>query len=58
MRCERRSWWRREARFEPVLVPKRAGRISGGLDDMVISLYAHGMTPLIPRRELPPTARQ
>ena len=30
--------------FEPVLVPKRAGRISGGLDDMIISLYAHGMT--------------
>jgi putative transposase len=30
--------------FEPVLVPKRAGRISGGLDDMIISLYAHGMS--------------
>ena len=27
-----------------VLVPKRAGRVSGGLDDMVISLYAHGMS--------------
>jgi transposase-like protein len=24
----------------PVLVPKRAGRIAGGLDDMIISLYA------------------
>src|SRR6266576_2486421 len=28
----------------PLLVPKRAGRISGGLDDMIISLYAHGMS--------------
>src|ERR1700691_2500233 len=28
----------------PLLVPKRAGRIAGGLDDMVISLYAHGMS--------------
>jgi hypothetical protein len=26
-----------------VLVPKRAGRVAGGLADMVISLYAHGM---------------
>lgn len=34
----------RQGSFEPVLVPKRAGRVSGGLDDMVISLYAHGMT--------------
>jgi transposase-like protein len=34
----------RAGTFEPVLVPKRAGRVSGGLDDMVISLYAHGMT--------------
>ncbi|TDE35456.1 hypothetical protein E1289_07635 [Actinomadura sp. 6K520] len=34
----------RAGSFEPVLVPKRAGRVSGGLDDMVISLYAHGMT--------------
>ena len=34
----------RKGTFEPVLVPKRAGRISGGLDDMIISLYAHGMT--------------
>ena len=24
-----------------MLVPKRAGRIAGGLDDMIISLYAH-----------------
>jgi len=30
----------RAGSFEPVLVPKRAGRICGGLDDMVISLYA------------------
>jgi transposase-like protein len=28
----------------PLLVPKRAGRIAGGLDDMIISLYAHGMS--------------
>jgi putative transposase len=34
----------RAGTFEPVLVPKRAGRVAGGLDDMVISLYAHGMT--------------
>jgi putative transposase len=34
----------RAATFEPVLVPKRSGRISGGLDDMIISLYAHGMS--------------
>lgn len=25
-------------------VPERAGRVAGGLDDMVISLYAHGMS--------------
>jgi putative transposase len=31
----------RAGSFEPVLVPKRAGRVAGGLDDMVISLYAH-----------------
>jgi putative transposase len=31
----------RAGSFEPLLVPKRAGRIAGGLDDMVISLYAH-----------------
>ena len=31
----------RAGTFEPVLVPKRAGRISGGLDDMISSLYAH-----------------
>ena len=30
--------------FEPLLVPKRAGRVSGGLDDMIVSLYAHGMS--------------
>jgi transposase-like protein len=34
----------RAGSFEPVLVPKRAGRIAGGLDDMIISLYAHGMS--------------
>ena len=34
----------RAATFEPVLVPKRSGRIAGGLDDMIISLYAHGMS--------------
>ena len=34
----------RAGSFEPVLVPKRAGRVAGGLDDMVISLYAHGMS--------------
>ena len=33
----------RAGTFEPVLVPKRSGRVAGGLDDMVISLYAHGM---------------
>src|SRR5579862_5654759 len=30
----------RAGTFEPLLVPKRAGRVAGGLDDMVISLYA------------------
>jgi putative transposase len=34
----------RAGSFEPVLVPKRSGRVAGGLDDMVISLYAHGMS--------------
>jgi putative transposase len=34
----------RAGTFEPVLIPKRSGRVSGGLDDMIISLYAHGMT--------------
>jgi putative transposase len=34
----------RAGSFEPVLVPKRSGRISGGLDDMIVSLYAHGMS--------------
>ena len=28
----------------PLLVPKRSGRVAGGLDDMIISLYAHGMS--------------
>src|SRR5205823_5646717 len=31
----------RAATFEPVIVAKRAGRVAGGLDDMIISLYAH-----------------
>ncbi len=31
----------RAGSFGPVLIPKRSGRISGGLDDMIISLYAH-----------------
>ena len=31
----------RAGTFEPLLVPKRSGRVAGGLDDMVISLYAH-----------------
>src|SRR5580692_4422556 len=34
----------RSGTFEPLLVPKRAGRVAGGLDDMIISLYAHGMS--------------
>jgi len=34
----------RAGTFEPILIPKRSGRVSGGLDDMIISLYAHGMT--------------
>jgi hypothetical protein len=34
----------RAGTFEPLLVPKRAGRVAGGLDDMDISLYAHGMS--------------
>jgi putative transposase len=34
----------RAGSFEPLLVPKRAGRVAGGLDDMIISLYAHGMS--------------
>src|ERR1700728_875665 len=34
----------RAGTFEPLLVPKRAERVAGGRDDMVISLYAHGMS--------------
>jgi putative transposase len=34
----------RAGSFEPTLMPKRSGRVSGGLDDMIISVYAHGMT--------------
>jgi transposase-like protein len=30
----------RAGTFEPLLIPKRSGRVSGGLDDMIISLYA------------------
>jgi len=36
----------RAGTFEPLLVPKRAGRVAGGLDDMVISLYAHVISSL------------
>jgi putative transposase len=36
----------RAGSFEPVLIPKRSGRISGGLDDMIISLYAHVISSL------------
>ena len=43
-RCRCRCPRDRAGSFEPVLVPKRAGRVAGGLDDMVISLYAHGMS--------------
>jgi putative transposase len=34
----------RDGSFEPLLIPKRSGRVSSGLDDMIISLYAHGMS--------------
>jgi putative transposase len=34
----------RSGTFEPLLIPKRSGRVAGGLDDMIISLYAHGMS--------------
>jgi putative transposase len=34
----------RAASFEPRLVPKGARRLAGGLDEMIISLYAGGMT--------------
>lgn len=34
----------RAGTFEPRLVPKGARRIGGGLDEMIISLYAGGMT--------------
>jgi putative transposase len=34
----------RAATFEPRLVPKGARRLAGGLDEMIISLYAGGMT--------------
>jgi putative transposase len=34
----------RNGSLEPLLIPERSGRIAGGLDDMVISLYAHGMS--------------
>jgi putative transposase len=34
----------RAGTFEPLLIPKRSGRVAGGLDDMIISLYAHGMS--------------
>jgi putative transposase len=34
----------RQASFEPRLVPKGTRRLSGGLDEMIISLFAGGMT--------------
>jgi Transposase, Mutator family len=34
----------RAGTFGPLLVPKRSGRVAGGLDDMIISLSAHGMS--------------
>ena len=34
----------RDSSFEPRLVPKGARRLAGGLDEMIISLYAGGMT--------------
>jgi len=34
----------RAGTFEPRLVPKGARRVGGGLDEMIISLYAGGMT--------------
>ena len=34
----------RDGSFEPRLVPKGARRVDGGLDEMIISLYAGGMT--------------
>ena len=34
----------RDGSFEPRLVPKRSRRLPGGLDEMIISLYAGGMT--------------
>jgi putative transposase len=34
----------RASSFEPRLVPKGSRRLGGGLDEMIISLYAGGMT--------------
>jgi putative transposase len=34
----------RNSSFEPRLVPKGARRLAGGLDEMIVSLYAGGMT--------------
>jgi putative transposase len=34
----------RESSFDPRLVPKGSRRLAGGLDEMIISLYAGGMT--------------
>jgi putative transposase len=34
----------RDSSFEPRLVPKGARRLAGGLDEMIISLFAGGMT--------------
>ena len=43
----------RAGTFEPVLIPKRSGRVCGGLDDMIISLYARHDRP---RHPAPPGA--
>jgi hypothetical protein len=40
----------RAGTFEPLLVPKRSGRVADGLDDMIISLYAQPARPDQPRR--------
>jgi putative transposase len=44
----------RAGTFEPLLVPKRSGRISGGLDDMIISLLR--ARDDCPRHPAPPAA--
>src|SRR5580658_4018595 len=34
----------RAGSFEPLRGLKRAGGVAGGLDDMIVSLYAHGVS--------------